>query len=178
MASMTITTDKGFNSRYPYATSTHIIASASSVAGGYKIERFKFTIPTTHGNNPVVKATLANVIFNGNGYYTVLGGKSVEAYVAITSSAGSWSASGATNPGASATTIANFKDRGTITFTTASSGLVTPAFKENTTNNTALGPGTYYLYLYTESGSYNERYIDNSGAITLSLTFRPALEYS
>lgn len=171
MATMTITTEKGVNSRYPYVTNTHIIASASSVAGGYKIERFKFSIPNTHNNKPVIKATLANVVFNGNGYYTVLGGTSVEAYAAITSSAGSWSTSGATNPGTSAVTIANFKDRGTITFTTTSSGIITPAFKKNTTNNTALAPGTYYLYLYTKSSSYNERYIDNSGAITLTLSF-------
>ena len=171
MATMTITTEKGVNSRYPYVTNTHIIASASSVAGGYKIERFKFSIPNTHNNKPVINATLVNVVFNGNGYYTVLGGTSVEAYAAITSSAGSWSTSGATNPGTSAVTIANFKDRGTITFTTASSGIITPAFKKNTTNNTALTPGTYYLYLYTKSSSYNERYIDNSGAITLTLSF-------
>ena len=168
MATMTITTDKGVNSRYPYATSTHIIASATSV--GYKIERFKFIIPNSYSNNVVTTAKLTGVTFNGNGYYTILGGSSVAAQIAITSSAGSWSANGTLNPGTEKAIISNFTSIGTVAFNSSSTGLISPSVSFNE-YNTILKPGTYYLYLYTNSSAYNERYIDNSGAITLTLTF-------
>lgn len=163
----TITTDKGMNSKYPVVTSAHVIASATSV--GYKIERFKFVIPSTNNGETVTSATLAGIRFNkgSGGLLSVAGGQSVEANLAITASATSWSSSGSANPGNERAIISNFKSRATLTFTkTDYSGCTF-----NATNNTSLKPGTYYLYLYTNSSSYNERYIDNTGAITMSLTF-------
>jgi hypothetical protein len=163
----TITTDKGVNSLYPSVTSAHVIASATSV--GYKIERFKFVIPSTNNGETVTSATLAGIRFNkgNNGLLSVAGGQSVTANLAITSSATSWSPSGKANPGSERTIISNFKSRATLTFT--KTDYSSCAF--NATNNTSLKPGTYYLYLYTNSSSYNERYVDNTGAITMSLTF-------